>query len=797
MYVTTFYSFKGGVGRTLALLNVAYELAQSGLSVLVVDFDLEAPAIHKRRWESPEPDSAPRAVGAGSDHPGIVEYVTAYLETMRSPNVDEYIVGATPKGCEGKIKLMPSGRIDESYGKRLSEIDWNELYVQHDGYLMFEDMRAQWETSGFDYVLLDSRTGLTDVGGICTRHLPDAVVTMFRPDDQSLRGMKGIVKSIREESKTPRRQQEIALHFVMASIPAADDEDGILAGHRKAFQRQLDIPRGRLLEVRQYQSMDLLTQPIYTHTRPRTSLALSYRELTKRIRAFNVEDRDGILVYLRDVGDDAPGRDDEGFLDRIRRKYEKDVDVLGELAETNYYRGSILDAADLFEQMVKLGPLSARHQLRLAESRHVTGDAKGAASALRKFFEHPKADSLVEDRMGHRLVCRALNMLEALREDRAAYVEESPVIGALPAPDRAMVASDLNLSVAERRVAVEIFENILSDHTAGGEWREESESELAFAWMAVGRFSEARTYYELYVANPGNLPSLPATFNLAMAIWGVVGDPDRAAFLRVLDALDAEEDKSRWLDGNENALQALAVAACFSGSRDDAVAYLDAAEEAVRDRRSAISCWSYTRVQDMEFHKHCKEIRRLLDGEEVKPVFLSERRDEVTSVATVFTRSSGGNAMDETLKREAWAHYDDLMETVKRMIAGNAAVKFEDIGSLPEDRYGRRRFVLSIESAEKPVCVEYFPHGDSSTPDLADQPFLLVSEWNCGAFYVETSPHYSQRYWNTDISVTGYVDFREVRGVLRENDESEPQWKLSNDELAERLLRTLFGRTAI
>ena len=45
MYVTTFYSFKGGVGRTMALVNVAVELAQRGRRVLAVDFDLEAPGI--------------------------------------------------------------------------------------------------------------------------------------------------------------------------------------------------------------------------------------------------------------------------------------------------------------------------------------------------------------------------------------------------------------------------------------------------------------------------------------------------------------------------------------------------------------------------------------------------------------------------------------------------------------------------------------------------------------------------------------------------------------------------------
>jgi len=44
-YLFTFYSFKGGVGRSMALMNVAYTLAGRGRHVLVVDMDLEAPGL--------------------------------------------------------------------------------------------------------------------------------------------------------------------------------------------------------------------------------------------------------------------------------------------------------------------------------------------------------------------------------------------------------------------------------------------------------------------------------------------------------------------------------------------------------------------------------------------------------------------------------------------------------------------------------------------------------------------------------------------------------------------------------
>lgn len=147
--------------------------------------------------------------------------------------------------------------------------------------------------------------------------------------------------------------------------------------------------------------------------------------------------------------------------------------------------------------------------------------------------------------------------------------------------------------------------------------------------------------------------------------------------------------------------------------------------------------------------------------------------------------------MDETLKQGGWAHYKALVDNVKRKIAGDAAVKIRDSEQSPEDPYDRRGFCLFVEDGERPIHVEYFPYGDSADSRLADQPFLIVHEWGCGAFFVEISRHYPQRYWNTDIAVTGYVDFREAEESFSENEEPEPHFRLSNDEMAERLLQTL------
>ena len=46
-HIVTFYSYKGGTGRTMALANIAWILASNGLKVLVVDWDLDSPGLHK------------------------------------------------------------------------------------------------------------------------------------------------------------------------------------------------------------------------------------------------------------------------------------------------------------------------------------------------------------------------------------------------------------------------------------------------------------------------------------------------------------------------------------------------------------------------------------------------------------------------------------------------------------------------------------------------------------------------------------------------------------------------------
>jgi MinD-like ATPase involved in chromosome partitioning or flagellar assembly len=69
--IVTFYSYKGGTGRTMALANTAWILASNGKKVLVVDWDLDSPGLHK--FYHPFLDSA-----AISGAPGVIDLINGF-----------------------------------------------------------------------------------------------------------------------------------------------------------------------------------------------------------------------------------------------------------------------------------------------------------------------------------------------------------------------------------------------------------------------------------------------------------------------------------------------------------------------------------------------------------------------------------------------------------------------------------------------------------------------------------------------------------------------------------------------
>jgi len=227
--IFTFYSYKGGTGRTMALANIAWILASRGKRVLVIDWDLEAPGLH--RYFAPflsDPNLG--------ETDGLMEFLAGYVvsvtkELPEGTGVDEkwYQPHADIKRYaepvqwqfpnSGGIDLVGAGRQNASYGARVNGFDWEGFYRRFGGGAFLDESVRQMKAA-YDYVLIDSRTGISDTSGICTIHLPDALVVFYTLNNQSIEGASGITASVvanrQGRSKEPFRIWSMATRVELA-----------------------------------------------------------------------------------------------------------------------------------------------------------------------------------------------------------------------------------------------------------------------------------------------------------------------------------------------------------------------------------------------------------------------------------------------------------------------------------------------------------------------------------------------------------------------------------------------------
>ena len=177
--VTTFYSYKGGTGRSMALANVAVLLARWGYKVLLIDWDLEAPGLEFffRSCLLEDPSEVLK-------RDGVIELLLGNRPSTRRSRLarswKEMIVEIhLPEG--NTLDLITAGNRAKDYFRRVTDLSIDRFYAE-DGGLLVESLREQWK-SQYDFTLVDSRTGVTDIGGICTIQLPDYLVLVFTPTE--------------------------------------------------------------------------------------------------------------------------------------------------------------------------------------------------------------------------------------------------------------------------------------------------------------------------------------------------------------------------------------------------------------------------------------------------------------------------------------------------------------------------------------------------------------------------------------------------------------------------------------
>jgi FxsC-like protein len=194
--VFTFYSFKGGVGRSMALANTAVLLARKGARVLIVDWDLEAPGLDQffRRNTAVSVSVQPEDCG------GIVDLMLDHLERVEN-SWREHVVSVRSSDGAWSLDLLPSGRRGEDYVPRLQQLDWDRLFQEYDLAVLLESMREEW-LGVYDHILVDSRTGISDSGGICTIYLPDVIFAFFTTNHQSMLGVADVLRRVRSARST-------------------------------------------------------------------------------------------------------------------------------------------------------------------------------------------------------------------------------------------------------------------------------------------------------------------------------------------------------------------------------------------------------------------------------------------------------------------------------------------------------------------------------------------------------------------------------------------------------------------
>lgn len=239
--IVTFYSFKGGVGRSMALANVALQLARLKARVLMVDWDLESPGLERFF-----PDIVDRARGSR----GVIDMLAAYKTIAAAFRPEEgrhlfpvcdprdYAIEVNHKALDAKgaLWLLPpgkrSGEDARGYIDAVNGFDWHAFYREWGGASYFSWLGDELRQK-YDAVLIDTRTGVTEMGRICTHQLADIVVLLCAMNQQCIQGTLEMVDTL----LSPKLQEARGRPGPKLLVVPARVEDRAEMAQMSLFQR--------------------------------------------------------------------------------------------------------------------------------------------------------------------------------------------------------------------------------------------------------------------------------------------------------------------------------------------------------------------------------------------------------------------------------------------------------------------------------------------------------------------------------------------------------------------------------
>lgn len=209
--VVSFFSLRGGVGRSTALAYTARLLAEQGRKVVCVDMDLEAPGLAALFGCEAEI----------REHQGVVELLVQY-DQGEEPNITEHLIRLLE---EDDLYCLPAGQADANYARLLRFIDPYSWYREERNPLrqLLKGLETRLPFIP-DVILLDARTGINPLNAPLIFDLADLAIVVFFPHPQALMGTRALVRALLA-AKTRREVSGYRLtpdlRFVVSPIPTS------------------------------------------------------------------------------------------------------------------------------------------------------------------------------------------------------------------------------------------------------------------------------------------------------------------------------------------------------------------------------------------------------------------------------------------------------------------------------------------------------------------------------------------------------------------------------------------------
>ena len=225
--IISFFSFKGGVGRTSSLVATALTLARNGHRVAIVDLDLEAPGL--ATIFSPD----------DSSNLGVIDYLLEKKVQKDDWKLRTHIKPINERamlGDDGEtLQLLPAGMVDENYLEKLARLDFQNIV---DGELQstMQKMLKELESAvrPLDFILLDARAGFHDIGGLAITNLSHGVVIFGTQSRQSWAGLTHVIHhlAILGSNQSPSL---ILVHSMAPALGILGRENELMLFRDKAY----------------------------------------------------------------------------------------------------------------------------------------------------------------------------------------------------------------------------------------------------------------------------------------------------------------------------------------------------------------------------------------------------------------------------------------------------------------------------------------------------------------------------------------------------------------------------------